>query len=182
MSCSQTVKLAANGRFCRTVWRGICQIPLQSQVSLSVVVNRIRVDAAESVGNLLARIESDQRSLTRYSHAPMLDVLGQLGKPDSEIVTEATRQFFNWWSDWREQAARIARAELKPLQVDGHIDRGVIWHCGMLDAEMGRLQVQWDGAQIAKKDMQRWAQAFVKGLDWLQLPDSWDRRIDDFGW
>ena len=151
-------------------------------LTFTVVINRIRVDAGESVGSLLARVESDQRSLTRYSHAPMLDVLGQLGKPDSETATEATRQLFNWWSDWRGQAARLARAELKPLQVEGHSDRGVIWHCGILDSEMGRLLVQWDGAQIAKKDMQRWAEAFMKVLDWLQLPDSWDWRIDEFCW
>lgn len=33
-----------------------------------------------------------------YSQAPKLDVLGKFGKPDSEIVMEATRQMFTWHS------------------------------------------------------------------------------------
>lgn len=137
-----------------------------------MVVNRIRVDAAESIGNLLARVESEQQRLTLYSQAPMLDVLSQLHEPDREVVTEATRQLFNWQPNWRGEAGRIASAELEPIQVEGHTDRGVIWQCGMMDAETARLTVQWDGAQLAKGDMQRWAQAFLNVLEWLQMPKS----------
>ena len=146
------------------------------------VVNRISVDAEESVGDLLACIEDEQRSLTLYAHAPIPDVLDQLSKPDGEIFMETGRQAFNWRPDWRGEAARLASAELKLLREEGHSDCGVIWHCGMLDSETARLKVQWDGAQVTKGDMQCWAQAFVKVLDWLQMPDSWDRRIDDFCW
>lgn len=81
----------------------------------------------------------------------MPDVLDQLGKPDSEIVREAPRQLFNWHPNWRGEAARGASAGLTHLKNESHSDCGVMWYCGMVDAETARLAVQWDGAQLGKR-------------------------------
>ncbi len=150
--------------------------------TFAVVVNKISIDPTETVGSLLTRLESEQQKLTQYSHTPTVDVLAQLDSDDRQTAIEATRQLFNWQPNWRGEALRAATAELKAIQVEGHSDRGLIWHCGMMDTETARLTLQWDGAQLAKADMQSKAEGFMKVLEWLQLPGSWEQSVNAFTW
>lgn len=145
--------------------------------TFTVLLNRISVDWNETVGTLLCRLEAEQRHMTHHSHSPMPLVLNELDKPDSDTVMEATRQLLNWQPNWRGEATRTAASELEAVQVEGHADRGVIWHCGMMDGKTARLTAQWDGAQLAKREMEIYVDAFLKWLKWLHEPENWDRRV-----
>lgn len=145
--------------------------------TFTVLLNRISVNWNETVGTLLCRLEAEQRHMTHHSHSPMPLVLNELDKPDSDTVMEATRPLLNWQPNWRGEATRTAASELEAVQVEGHADRGVIWHCGMMDGKTARLTAQWDGAQLAKREMEIYVDAFLKWLKWLHEPENWDRRV-----
>ena len=150
--------------------------------TLASAINNITINANESVGDLLSRLEHEQQALTKYSHTPMTDVLSQLSSADRGVAIEAGRQLFNWQPNWRGQALRAASSELQTIQIEGHTDRGVAWHCGMMDAEEARLRVQWDGAQLGAAEMKLRAEEFLRLVEWLQKPASWDENVNNFVW
>ena len=150
--------------------------------TLTSVVNNITINAKESVGDLLSRLEHEQQALTKYSHTPMADVLSHLPSADRAVAKEATRQLLNWQPNWRGMARRAASSELQTIQIEGHGDRGVNWNCGMMDAEEARLTVKWDGAQLGAAEMKLRAEEFLRLVEWLQKPASWGENVDKFVW
>lgn len=77
-------------------------------------------------------------------------------------------------------AAREAKAELQLVQIEGNGDTILIWHCGMLDAQMARLIVQWDGCQAGKAEVEWCTTAFMKIPQWLGDPENWDSEVGQF--
>ncbi|KAI4172706.1 MAG: hypothetical protein LQ346_008548 [Caloplaca aetnensis] len=151
-------------------------------LTFAVVLNNVAVQPGGSVGDLLTRLEQEQQALTAFSHAPMADVLSQLPATDRRVAVEATRQLLNWQPYWRGEGRRAADSELRTVQVEGHTDRAVIWHCGLTDAETARLTVQWDGAQLSAAEMQLRAGQFLRLAEWLQVPGNWGEPVETFVW
>lgn len=147
--------------------------------TFTVLMNYVSLDWNETVGTLLCRLEAEQRDLTHYTHTPMSSIVEQLSKSDGNTVIEATRQLLNWQPYWRGSVARNASSELEVVQIEGHSDRAVVWHCGMMDSNTARLLAQWDGAQLAKQDMESYVSAFLTYLEWLHKPENWYRPLNE---
>ncbi len=135
--------------------------------TLTVVLNRIHIEPKENVAVFLKSLETEQRYLTAYAHAPIESILAQLNPSDAAAFKVAKRQLLNWGPHTLGAAAREAKAELQLVQIEGHGDAILIWHCGMLDAQTARLIVQWDVCQAGKAEVEGWTTAFMKILQWL---------------
>ena len=120
---------------------------------LTAVLDCISVDWNETAGRLPSRIATEQQTLTHYSYAPIPSVLDRLDKSDSNPVLEAARQMLNRQPHWRGEAVRAAESELAPVKVKEHADRGVTGRCRMMDGNIARWAVHWDGAPLTKQEI-----------------------------
>ena len=150
--------------------------------TLATVVNRIHIEPRDKVRNFLQDLETEQRLLTAHAHAPREAIRAQLNPADATAYDSARRQLLNWGPHTFGAAAREAQAKLKLVQLEGHGEVMLIWHCGMLDAQKARMVAQWDGCQAGKAEVEGWVRAFMKVLQWLADPKNWDKELGQFEW
>lgn len=150
--------------------------------TLAAVVNRIHIEPREKVSVFFQSLETEQRDLTVHAHAPIESIIAQLNPADAAAFESARRQLLNWSPHTLGVVARDAQAELQLIQLEGHGDLMLEWHCGMLDAQTARLFTRWDGCQAGKAEVEGWTTAFMKVLQWLGDPESWDKEVDQFEW
>lgn len=150
--------------------------------TLFIVVNRINVDPQQNLIDFLTRLEAEQRLLTTHAHAPTKAILDKLGPSDVAVFKEAKRQLLNWGPNTMGSAALNPEAELHVTKVEGWTDVMLEWHCGMLDAQTGRLIAQWDGCQAGKVEVEDWIAGFVKALHWVASPGNWARDLGQMEW
>ena len=150
--------------------------------TLNVVVNRIHIEPSQRVGAFLEGLETEQRQLTAHTHAPADRIRTELGSADAAAFYSAKRQVLNWGPHLLGAVAREAQAELEPVQLAASTEAMLLWHCGMLDAQTARVEMQWDGCQAGTSEAETWITAFMKALIWLADPENWDTEIGRLEW
>ena len=150
--------------------------------TLTLAVNRIHINPRATVGAFLEDLETEQRHLTAHAHAPTESIAAQLNPADAAAYRSSRRQLLNWGPHTLGAAAREAQAALQMVQLEGHGDSMLVWHCGMWEAQTARLVVQWDGCQAGTAEVEGWTTGFMKALRWLGDPENWDIEVGRFEW
>ena len=150
--------------------------------TLTLAVNRIHINPRATVGAFLEDLETEQRHLTTHAHAPSEPIAAQLNPADAAAYRSARRQLLNWGPHTLGAGAREAQAALQTVQLEGHGDSMLVWHCGMWDAQTARLVVQWDGCQAGTAEVETWTTGFMKALRWLGDPGNWGNEVGRFEW
>ena len=56
------------------------------------------------------------------------------------------------------------------MQPAANTEAKLLWHCGMLDAQTARVEVQWNGCEAGTAEAETWITAFMKALGWVADP------------
>ena len=149
--------------------------------TLSSVLNRIQVSLEETVGSFLTRLEAEQQLLTIHAHAPKGPIASQLEPDDAAVHWAGHRQLLNWNTSVFESLTDKSR-ELRLVEVRGYTEVMLQWHCGIIEADVAKILVTWDGCQAGKTEVQEWADGFMKALQWVSQVQNWERKIEDLVW
>lgn len=104
--------------------------------TLTAGADVIRIDRREEVGQLYARMDGQQKQSIRYQHVPQ-SMLLQLNQDSHGMMTEETRQVFNWIPSRNDKEANVSSG----LHVDGVPGQdniplaGVAWMCRLVNSE-----------------------------------------------
>ena len=152
--------------------------------TLGLVMNRIGVYGYETTGDLLKRLEEEQRALTTHAHVPNASIAAQLNAADSTLFQAGRRQLLDWnLSTQSERGEEVERErEIRRLQVEGFTETMLLWHCGMAGPDVVNLTVRWDGSQFGRAEVEGWVSLFEKAMGWVSTVENWERRIDEFIW
>lgn len=60
-------------------------------------------------------------------------------------------------------------------------DSGLQWNCGFQDRETLFVAAMWDDAQLRADEVAGAAEVFVRALEWLTEPESWECKLGDCG-
>ena len=71
---------------------------------------------------------------------------------------------------------------MRVVQLLGYTECMLEWHCGMLEADLARVAVQWDGCQVGKTEAQGWMDGFMKALLWVARGENWERNLEELKW
>ena len=145
--------------------------------TLGIVINRIHVHPNETTGTLLRRLEDEQKLLTRHEHAPITAIAAQLNPDDAAALQASRKQLFNWNPNSADFEVVDMNRELQPILIEGFTEVMLEWHCGMVNGEMGRVVVRWDGCQAGRETVEGWAELFVKALGWVAKVENFEREI-----
>lgn len=145
------------------------------------VLNRIQVPPEETVGSFLTSLEAEQQLLTIHAHAPFGSIASQLDPDDAAVYWAGKRQLLNWNPSFAETIIDESR-ELRLVELLGYTEVMLEWHCGILEAEVARIHLQWDGCQVGKTEVEGWADGFMKALQWISRVQNWERKIEDLVW
>lgn len=145
--------------------------------TLGIVINRIHVHPNETTGTLLRRLEDEQKFLTGYEHAPITAIAAQLNPDDAAALQASRKQLFNWNPNSADFEVVDMNRELQPILIEGFTEVMLEWHCGMVNGELGRVVVRWDGCQAGREIVEGWAERFVKALGWIAKVENFEREI-----
>ncbi|KAL8915360.1 MAG: hypothetical protein Q9171_000230 [Xanthocarpia ochracea] len=149
--------------------------------TLSIVMNRIRIDANATVGNFLAHLEEEQELLTRHAHAPMAAISAQLNRRDAAAFYAGRRQMLNWNPIMADRAAAQGSKEIELLHFEGFSELMLEWHCGVMGSN-AVLTTRWDGAQFGKATVEKWADGFMVALEWVARIGNWHEKLGALDW
>ena len=146
--------------------------------TLATVLNRIQIHSHETVGSFLARLEAEQQHLTTHAHAPTSSIASQLNPGDATAFMAGRRQLLNWNPSLADTIGENGR-ELRVEQELGYTEVMLEWHCGLLEADVASVLVQWDGCQVGKVEVQEWMDGFMKALLWVASLEHWESKIGE---
>ena len=142
--------------------------------TIELVFNKIEIRPEERVLTFLQRLQSDQDGLTEHAQVPIWALREQLGGEDGDVLVEILqRQFFQY-------APLLQSEEGSPLQMvewQGHADIGIVWFCGMVDAETFEMQVTYNDAFFRPAEVERLLGSLMRIIQWTMEPESWEKVV-----
>ncbi|KAF7508562.1 hypothetical protein GJ744_009111 [Endocarpon pusillum] len=119
--------------------------------AVSMCTDVVVLDAEESVGQLLTRLDAEQRILTRYSHCVLGPIVEGLSEQDRLVWARARKRIFNWlpFEDYVKYPTNADGIDVLRLlvnrgsKVDEPIDE-FFWRCSMVATPGGeqRLKIE----------------------------------------
>ena len=148
----------------------------------SMCTDVIKLDPREAVGQMLERIDQEQRLMTRYQHCP-LTVLGHLHDEDRRVWARARKQIFNWLPFDHSQNINLEVGkpvlELvsdKASKVDEEVDE-FTWRCEMIDDERLKIQIYAGATMFDMSALESVAEQVFDIVEVLSDVRKWDQEI-----
>lgn len=114
--------------------------------------NLIRVDRAETVGDLLRRVQELQNGQTRHCHAPLDAICEALGPEGGEMVLDTCRRLLLNWVPGLGAMDRNPFKNMELLDSRSRADLGIMFFAGT-GGKAGQdliLKVIWDDANVTR--------------------------------
>lgn len=150
-------------------------------MTMTMVMNRIRVDSQRELGELLRHIEDEQKLLTKHCQAPVPSILEQLPPEDRSTFQAARQHLLNWnphigalapggepKKDWLQRLGM----QMSPYRL-------IEWHCGTVGAESAVVLARADATRVDSATVQVWMDAFVDALEWVADVGNWSKRLGE---
>ncbi|PYH42276.1 AMP-binding enzyme family protein [Aspergillus saccharolyticus JOP 1030-1] len=146
-------------------------------------VERVLVQPAETVRELLTRLTADQDVQSLYTHAPFSRVLDRLraldaaaGTNDAGFIEQAAfAQVFNWRL---EQYAETEGDPIRMVDFRGGYDLGVIWLPTLLEGDVLELELIVNTLAVGgEAEIVGLMEEFLAVMGWLCEVENLDKRI-----
>ncbi|KAG8168927.1 hypothetical protein KVR01_001676 [Diaporthe batatas] len=122
------------------------------------LANLIRVDRAETVGDLLRRVQELQSGQSRHCHAPLDAICEALGPEGGEMVLDTCRRQLLNWVPGLGAMDRNPFKNIELLDSRSRADLGVMFFAGT-GGKAGQdlvLKVIWDDANVTRSEAEKW--------------------------
>lgn len=141
--------------------------------TFEVAINCLAVPLEDTIGDFLSSVARDQTILTRWAHTPLRTLQDSLGKEDGEMVLEIIRrQIFNWLPI-PQQGAMGKERKLAKLQTLSRSDVGVLFNCGMTDAETFWMNASYNDAQLSAAEVTGILDKYFAIAEWIADPQHY---------
>lgn len=144
--------------------------------STAVVVN---VSSVETVGELLLRLQTEQKELKIHTHAPydqLLDRLNDGSRRDGEITAEIIRrQIFNWLPGGNATEYK----SLQKIQIVSRADCGLLWNCTMPSDDTLQVHLSWDDAQVGGGEAEEYLKELLAITEQISKINNWGKVVGD---
>ncbi|KAF5867887.1 putative amp-binding enzyme family protein [Botrytis fragariae] len=145
-------------------------------------MNMIQIKPKETCGELLRRMNEDDKALSSHTHAPWFKILSGLGEDEGPIAKEAAmRQAFNWDLSLKYLDSSVGDySTLKPLGRMDWPDCGFFWNCGMANMERFCCVVSWDDTQLDINEINGHVSKLLEIIGWITNPKNWNNSVSSF--
>lgn len=147
--------------------------------TLELVVNKIEIVTKETCGQLLTRIEAEQKLLSKHAHAPVFELQRRLGDEDGAGLIDSImrRQVFNL-APSSNVASNEEESSLRKIMVQSRSDLGVHWNCRMVDQTF-HVNAIYDDAQLSAVEVREAVKRFCAIAGWLADMANLDKPVGE---
>ncbi|KAL8682257.1 MAG: hypothetical protein Q9186_001716 [Xanthomendoza sp. 1 TL-2023] len=151
--------------------------------TISMCTDIIKLDPAETIAQMLKRLDQEQRLISRYPHCP-LSILQHFTDEDRCVWALARKQIFNWLPF--DQIHVGVRDDSSPIlgiltdkgsKVDEETDE-FTWRCGMIDEEQLRIEVSASGVGFDSARLEAITEQVFDLVEALADNGNWDTNVE----
>ena len=146
-------------------------------------VNVTKVDYDETINQLFARIEKEQKSSLRHQHVPRR-MAPQIDEMCEGLGLQASRQVFDWISGWEKSSGtRNDQGQhsprILPSARKNSPPSGVVWLCGRSGDDSLLVRLNWNPALFPKEQAAAHVGLIHDLVEWICDPGNGEKRIED---
>ncbi|EME40391.1 hypothetical protein DOTSEDRAFT_75005 [Dothistroma septosporum NZE10] len=148
--------------------------------TFEAVLNNIPVSPSQNVLSLISHINTEQILLTSHAHAPLFSIQEALAADGNNLIAILRRQIFNWLPGLKGMVAESHEGEaVRRVQVQSRSDVGILWNCGMVDAETFQMNASYDDAQLRRTEVDEAVERLFVIARWIMEPGNWERKVGE---
>ena len=146
-------------------------------------VNVTKVDYHETINQLFARIEEEQKSSFRHQHLPRR-MAPQIDEMCEGLGLQASRQVFDWIPGWeKDSGTRNDKgqhtARILPSARKNSPPSGVVWLCGRSGDDSLLVRLNWNPALFPKEQAAAHVGLIYDLVEWICDAGNGEKQIED---
>ena len=146
-------------------------------------VNVTKVDYDETINQLFARMEEEQKSSLRHQHVP-LRMSPQIEEMCEGLGPQASRQVFNW-IPWLEEISGTGADKgqhffrVLPSAGKNGPPPGVVWLCGRSGDDSLLVRLNWNPDLFSKEQAAAYVGLIHDIVTWICDPRNGEKRVEE---